>query len=140
MVVKEVVVVDPITLMDYGQGKVQWDEEARFFREAKRVVESTGIRLMLVTHPKKGSKGALEDMAGSATFGRAAQTVLWLEPHETKVADFPCSFGGKDAGEYNRTVIVQKCRNGSGERAKIGFWFEGSSFRFKECGIIPKDS
>jgi hypothetical protein len=135
---KQVVCIDPITLMEYGQGKVQWDEEARFFREAKRVTEKTGIRLMLVTHPKKGSKGQLEDMAGSASFGRAAQTVLWLDPHEAQVADFKNSMGTVN-GEYNRTVTIQKCRNSHGERQKIGFWFEGTSFRFTEKGIIPRD-
>jgi hypothetical protein len=76
-------------------------------------------------------------MAGSASFGRAAQTVLWLEPHDVKAQMFSTGMG-MAAQDYNRTIAISKCRNAGGERKKIAFWFEGTSFRFTERGMVDK--
>lgn len=132
----EIAIIDPITLADMTGGNQQWQEEARFMREAKRIAEDSGMRLILVTHPRKGAQtNTTDDLSGAAAYGRAAQTVLWIMPHELKEGTFGTTVGSFDA-QYNRTVKISKARNSSGERENIAFMFDGSTFRFKELGII----
>ena len=134
----EIIAIDPVTMAALGRDS--WLEDAAFMAQAKAAVRSTGARLILVTHPRKGHKQAvgLDELAGGASYVRASHTILWLvrlePPRDLRVATAlgaaPCT-----VGHY---LWLGKCRNGKGGGLKIALNLDPATLRFKELGIIEK--
>ena len=68
--------IDPITAVEANAKP--WVADLKFLIRAKTAVRRTGARLILVTHPKKGRKGAIgmEELAGGGAYSRFSHTVL----------------------------------------------------------------
>jgi hypothetical protein len=119
-------------------GQRPWDSDHLFLTTAKRIITDAKASLILVTHPKKGAQGSgLDDLAGGATYQRFAQTVLWLEYVEAKEGFFKSS-AGLVSESYNRILQIRKARESKGQGLKIGFWFNGETFKSIERGVLEK--
>lgn len=79
-----IVCVDPITKADAGEKRFTADQD--FMHRMDQVACKYQCSIVLVTHPKAGSKGmrTMENCAGGTAFERFAHTMLWLEKHEKK--------------------------------------------------------
>lgn len=141
-----VIAIDPITAADSGEKP--WRSDSSFMLAVKPVLLKHGASLILVTHPKKGSKGqdAMDDLAGGAAFQRFAQTILWIEnPDEPRDLQVKPSEEGMSGAfpmsqvmTVNRIVKVLKSRNAPGLKKQLAYSFDGDSLRFTELGMIVK--
>ncbi len=139
----QIAIIDPITYAAFSDRP--WQDDKQFLWTVSAAVRRTGSRLIVVTHPRKGgsgiakSQGTLDDLAGGAAYPRHAQTVLWVQrkdpPEQVNVTRIGLSVG---SAEINRIVKIVKARNGKGQGTSLGFWFNGSTLRFKEEGAITK--
>lgn len=129
-----VIVVDPITA---AATEKPWVEDLKFLMEVKSTAVRFGCSIILVTHPKKGSKqSSLHDMAGGAAYQRFSQTVIWVQRlDKSKYQKIRTDYGTRSA-RINRIVQLHKTRNGMGAGLKIGFFFDGATLRSEERGIV----
>ncbi len=135
---KQIIIIDPVTGGEV-EGK-QWDADKAFMGRCKAALTRTGARLVLVTHPKLGTKQAgLDALAGGAAYGRFSQTVLWLVGHDPAQAVTVKTAMGTTGYESNATVRVVKARNGKGGGAKLAFTFDKQTLQFLEHGVIEND-
>ncbi len=116
--------------------------------EVKPILRRFGASLILVTHPRKGTKGTtstLDDLGGGAAYSRFSQTVLWLKQHKpAKEVTIKLGSNSDVAGVYpmtiservNRTLLVAKSRNGPGSGWSIAMNLQGGTLRFIERGIV----
>ena len=138
-----IIAVDPISMA--AANERPWVADSEFLAVCERTVESANVSLILVTHPRKGTKGGvgLDDLAGGAAYQRASDTILWLEYlKKTKTATASVKTGaGTDRrqAEINRIVHVCKARNGIGAHLAVGCWFDGRTLLLNERGVIVKD-
>lgn len=133
-----IIVVDPITAA-VSPGQRSWESEKLFLQRVKNTAKNHGSSVLFVTHPMKLiSQPDLSQLAGSASYGRASHTALWLESHKEKLAE--CRFDiGRQTVNYNRTLHILKSRNGKGQGCKIACYFDPQSLRIKEYGVILKE-
>lgn len=130
-----VIVVDPITLADNGAEK-PWEADKRFIARCGEAVEKYGSSLVLVSHPRKSNgltKGPpqMDDLAGGATYGRAAASIIWLGPSaEWENIELPQGIAPMPA---DRKIRILKSRNGIGTGKNIVYQFK--QFSFKELGL-----
>ncbi len=143
-----VIVIDPITLAEAGRDRFVGDEE--FMRRAKDAIEKHGASLVLVTHPAKGKRSgqtSLDDLAGGAVYGRAADAVLWIARHEDGKTVAVRAVSPDDDGvgalmpvtrieTIDRTVKILKARESRGGGWAIGYRFD--RLTFTEAGLIVK--
>ena len=131
-----VIALDPITIVE--RSEQPWIADQRFLVECKKAIRRYGASLILVTHPRKGSKGAvgLDDLAGGAAYQRFSQTVLWIE----KFAEPKDVTLKGDCGRFltsiNLSVHICKASNARGHGLRLGFNFEPATLQFAEQGII----
>lgn len=131
-----IIIVDPVTAA--ASGERPWLSDLRFMMSAKAAMRKHGASLIIVTHPRvgKGMKG-LDALAGGASYPRFAQTVLWLHLHDPPKNDQVRGLAGyPEQVHFNRTIRVNKARNGRGTGQDIAFYFSGKTLRFAEQGII----
>lgn len=139
-----IIAVDPITAVTPNEKP--WIADGKFVREVKQIVDQFECSVILVTHPKKGGKGAsmMEDMAGGAAYSRFSQTILWLEHHIPRkecTVQTNTAFGRTtDHIEADRTMKILKARNGDGTGMEMAFVFEGDKLSFNYCGVVVKDN
>lgn len=140
---KRIIIVDPVTMADTG--REPWIEDRQFITRTKDTAEQYGCSVVLVTHPRIGSKGApsLEHMAGGAAYARFPQSVLWLRRHEPPVDRLvtALTIGGwtpKQVVTANREVVVMKSRNATGAGHKIAYEFD-SNLTFSELGVVVEE-
>jgi hypothetical protein len=138
-----VVAVDPITMMTRGENP--WTADERFLFGAKRIIESTGSSLILITHPRKMQQGAnrnnlsMDDLAGGVAYSRFSQTLMLLLAHEPKESVVERQAGALRE-TYNRTMVVLKARNGKGaEGHRFAFVFDSKTLTLTEVGRIRKE-
>jgi len=133
-----VICVDPITAVPCVNGK-PWVEENVFLQRIKRAAVKYKCSMLLVTHPTKviGDRPDMASLAGSASYSRFAQSVLWLEWHEPKESRVQTSIGAVDY-EHNRTIHVLKARNGRGQGVRLAYTFEHKNLTMTEHGPIVK--
>jgi len=131
-----VIALDPITIVE--RVEEPWVADQRFLVECKKAIRRYGASLILVTHPRKGSKGAvgLDDLAGGAAYQRFSQAILWIE----KFAEPKDVTIKGDCGRYvtsiNLSVHICKASNARGHGLRLGFNFEGATLQFAEQGIV----
>jgi hypothetical protein len=139
----KIIAIDPITCADFSDKP--WKDDRAFIWRCQRALAFSGARLILVTHPRKGaggakSTGAMDDMAGGASYPRHAQTVLWVQrkdPAEpVEIVTRTLEVETVETVEVDRIVRIVKSRNGKGHGAAIGFDFCTKSLTFEEIGLI----
>lgn len=136
-----VVMLDPISQIDWGKGK-EYRAQEKFMRAITKVAAETGTSVVLFHHLKKRkaterTQYHMDDMGGSHYFARLAHTVLLLTAHEKKVSQVMIPGGCTLDREHNKTVYIEKARNGSGTGSKVAFSVSGPSFQ--EHGIIVRE-
>jgi hypothetical protein len=134
-----VLCIDPVTAA--SPDREPWIADQRFVTAVRKVLDKHGASMLVVTHPKNGSKGApgLETLAGGAAWSRFTDSVLWLTRHEDDhTVQIRNPFGGTDTVQANRTILVCKARHARGAGYRMGYWFDPRSLTFKELGITAK--
>ncbi len=136
---KRIIIIDPITAANAGKDRFLGDED--LVDEVKKMAVKYSASIVLVTHPKTGSKSqpGLDHLAGGAAYSRFSQCVLWVKAfREAKSVKVYADFGF-DNCYVNRSIYLAKTRNGIGQNLEIGFNFDGQTFRFAERGVIKGD-
>lgn len=133
------IVVDPITATK--PDTKQWIDDSDFLFGVKEVLEETGASLILTTHPRAGNIGkpGLHGMARSLNFSNFTQYVFWLINHQNKESFI--DYGGiVEPVRHNKTLFIEKTRNGSGNGRQIAVEFDESNLRFSEIGVILQET
>jgi KaiC/GvpD/RAD55 family RecA-like ATPase len=134
-----VLCIDPVTAA--SAEREPWVADQKFVTAVRKVLDKHGASMMVVTHPKNGSKGVpgMETLAGGAAWSRFTDSVLWLTRHEDDNAvQVRNPFGGCDTVMANRTIFVCKARHARGAGYRLGYWFDPKSLTFKELGVVTK--
>ena len=136
---RRIIALDPVTAA--VQTDKPWIADTKFLMAAKTAVRESGASLILVTHPKKGNRGAvgLDDLAGGAAYQRFAHCILWIERHKEPKDCTVKTTMGRMKMEINRTIHICKSRNGPGAGLQLAHKFDGSSLLFSEQGILVKE-
>ncbi len=131
--------VDPITAT--VQMPEPWLHDPQFINRVKRIARAHGVSIILITHGRKGAgpNVDVDSLAGSAAYGRFAQTVLWLECHEDKTVATRQACGTALL-TANRTLHILKARNGRGTGVRLACRFHSDSLTLSELGIIVRRS
>jgi len=136
----ELICIDPITAAA-GSAK-PWIDDLQFLMRAKTAIREHGSRLVLVTHPRKGRKGAvgMEELAGGFAYARFTHCVLWIEKHVPPKTSRARTRSGllPDEVQHSRTVNICKARNGTGSGLQLVYEFVPGNLRFEEYGILTK--
>lgn len=133
----EIIVVDPVTAIDAGESSYAADR--KFVSNVSEMISDYHARLILVTHPRGGTKGrmGLDDIAGARAFTRHTQCVLIISRvHPAK--EFICRTEmGQGNMECNRRLQIAKATYGKGTGCGIGLHL-GHDVQFVEQGVIMK--
>jgi KaiC/GvpD/RAD55 family RecA-like ATPase len=132
-----ILVIDPITLA--ATSDKPWLADLAFLVKAKSIIRRHRASLILVTHPKKDSKGTgLGDIAGGAAYSRFVHTVLFLQAFDPGSEQAVLVKGpiGAFHTTVNRILKIRKARNGRGTGVALGFNFRPESLCFVEEGPI----
>lgn len=135
---RRLIAIDPITMA--GRTAKPWVADLAFVKAAKKTGIDFGCSVLLVTHPTKDTlEPTLQNLAGGACYQRFVDCVITLQNHEPKESKVstPCGTAGM---EHNRTVRVEKARNGKGTGLSLAYEFNKDSLTIKELGIITKGS
>lgn len=143
---KRIIAIDPISLCDAGKDRFIADQD--FMGKVEQSVTRHGTSLILVTHPVKGAKGdaALGMTSGGAVYEREADTVIWIQRHDTDQwkrvkpshLDSPDGHYTHEAS-FNRTIKLLKTRNGRGNGWNLAYQFHGQSLTFEEIGVVQRE-
>lgn len=138
----ELVCIDPLSQIEFSQDGRDYSGQADFMRRLVSKAKATGIHVLLVAHLKKRSvrdnaPPVLDDIQGSALFGRVAQNAVALVRHDPAIESELFSIGVPFI-EHRLTAHVLKSRSGqSGQR--IAFDLSRNGPTFIEHGLIkPK--
>lgn len=130
-----VIVVDPITATTAAEKP--WVEDTKFHADVRATMAAHEAGILLVTHPKKGSKCVgLDDLAGGAVYQRLSQTILWLERHKAPrsvTVETACGRAGMD---IVHTLHIAKSRNGAGHGMGLAFKIDWPTIGIIEQGLI----
>jgi KaiC/GvpD/RAD55 family RecA-like ATPase len=130
-----VMIVDPVTAA--AASEKTWVADSKFVNDVKAIMRSHDASLLLVTHPKKGSKLAgLDDLAGGAVYQRLSQCILWLERYKTQKRVTVAGDCGRFAVDIDNALHICKARNGRGHGLSLGFKIDWPTLSFAEQGII----
>lgn len=130
--------IDPITAAQTTR-RDAWAEHNDFLQSVKQISVEYGCVVLLITHPTKTvCLLDLNQLAGSAAFGRFCQAAIWLEHTAGASSKVRMSCGTDDAA-HNRTLHILKTRNASGQGLQIAAEFSSASLTLHEIGIIVKD-
>ena len=133
---RRIIAVDPITAAT--RTTKPWIADLAFLKSAKKMAINYGCSVVLITHPTKDTlEPTLQNLAGGTAYQRFVDCVITLQNHETKESKVRASCGTGDI-EYNRTVRVEKARNGRGTGCRLAFEFSKDSLTLSELGIITK--
>lgn len=133
---RRIICIDPVTAATRtGQ---PWVSDLEFLRSIKKTATEYGCSILLVTHPQRGvTEPSRENLAGSAAYERFCETIITVANHDPKE-----SFVRTDVGtgelEHNRTVRIEKARNGRGTGCRLAYNFNSDSLTMRELGLIVK--
>jgi RecA-family ATPase len=138
-----VVFIDPIAQIDFGE-RQEWKGQADFMRQITGLSAHYESSIFLVAHTiKRGGKSGKtpltgEEIQGAAEIKRLSHTVLLLDVHEEVESSVWREGKNRHFVTHDRTVIVDKARNGTGRGNRLAFEMQGPAFR--EQGVIaPKE-
>lgn len=132
-----VVIVDPVTAGKVSQH--QFLDDAEFMFKVKTAARRHACSVILVTHPKTGTKKAvgMDSLAGGSAYPRFSHCVMWLEKLKQRTSAICKPF---DAPRINtaidRTLNVVKGRNATGAGLRVGFRFDPQTLRLAEQGVV----
>lgn len=132
----EVIGVDPITAA--AATSEPWKADQKFMFRVKDVLERTGARLILATHPRTGQAGkpGLSGAAGGAAYPRFSQSFLWLRnPGEVQRSTVVASSVPLNL-DHNRILEIRKARSGKGAGKNIAIDMDYKTLCFEEIGVI----
>jgi len=134
-----IIVIDPVTAV--MPARDVWVADSQFMFETKTIARHHGCSILLVTHPRKGTKSScgMDDLAGGAAFQRFSQTVLWLESFKKSKSFTVRASCGTSTVKCNRALHLFKCRNGRGTNAAIGMIWRGEALKLSEQGVIVSE-
>ncbi|KKU53558.1 MAG: hypothetical protein UX75_C0036G0033 [Candidatus Moranbacteria bacterium GW2011_GWE2_47_10] len=135
---KRVIFVDPLAQISFG-GFKRWEAEEAFVQEFCGIAADYKVSLVIISHTKKGNEDetlSVEDMQGSAAFGRLCQTSILIGATSEMVETDIKRPNDIEKVMSNRTVIIGAARNGAGTRSKLAFAVEPGSPLFAEIGYI----
>lgn len=134
-----IIVIDPVTAV--APVRDVWVADSEFMFRIKTIARENQCSILLVTHPRKGTKGCgMDELAGGAAFQRFSQTLLWLESFRDQKSFVVRMACGCMTIKCNRTIHLFKCRNGRGTGAAIAAIWSGQSLKLAEQGIIVKEA
>ena len=134
-----VLFIDPWTQIDFGD-RDSWVGEKDFIRRLSGVTTFAGVSVVVVAHTVKRPGKAVslpitgEDLQGAAELKRLTHTVLLLDAHEPREDDVYRIAGCHEKITHDRTLYIDKARNGSGGGSKFAFTMQGP--HFEELGTI----
>lgn len=137
-----VIAIDPVTAA--AATDKPWIEDLKFLMRVKTIVRQAEASLVLVTHPRKGSKSSsfMDDMSGGAAYPRFSQTVMWLDLHKPP-EDYAVQAHGWGITQQvhaNRSIKLTKTRNGKGGGYEIAMNLHGGTLRFEELGVVVDET
>ena len=134
-----IIIVDPVTAAETSDKP--WRDDLRFINDCKQAAGRHGCSVILITHPRKGSRigNTLDDLASGAAYQRFTQTVLWFEKHVPAKDVMLVTPMGNIGDKANRIVKILKARNGRGSGLSIAMDFSNQNLTFKELGVVKKD-
>lgn len=137
---KRVIVIDPVSAVSAGQAR--WTEDDDFMLGSEKIITAHGCSLILVTHPKKGTRTGPpsgHDMAGGAAYFKFSDSCVWLERQKKmKPVTVQHRLGGRTAISPKIIAYLQKTRNGRGAGKELAYLF-GSALKFAEQGEVVKE-
>lgn len=138
---KRVIFIDPLVQISFG-GFNRWEQEETFMQDLCGIAADYKVSLVIVSHTRKKNSDdsgelTVEDMQGSAAFGRLCHTSILLgSTHEMEEREIVRPGGEIEKVMSNRTCVVGAARNGSGSRSKLAFVVDPGSPVFKEIGYL----
>lgn len=133
---RRLIAIDPITAL--SRMAKPWIADPAFLKSIRKTSTNYGCSVILVTHPTKDTlEPTLQNLAGSAAYQRFVDCIITLQNHEPKESRVKTACGSTDM-EHNRTVGIEKARNGKGTGIRLAFEFSRDSLTLKELGIISK--
>jgi hypothetical protein len=136
-----IIFIDPLSQIDFS-GRDPWREESEFCRDLLGMSSDAGATVVLVAHTIKRlgaharMPAILEDLQGSAAFGRLCQTVLILDAHDLEKRTVYRIGGLLEDVQSNRTLLIAKARNGAGTRQRVAFLQRADAPVFEELGVV----
>lgn len=133
-----VIAVDPVTAA--AASEKAWVADTKFITAVKAIVRSYDCSLVLVTHPRKGSKLiGLDDLAGGASYQRLSQSILWLERCQTTERSVIMGPLGRYEADIKHKLHICKARNGRGHGMSLGYEVDWPTLSFQERGVVVDD-
>jgi len=133
---RRVVCIDPITAAT--RTKKPWEADADFIRSVKRTATEHGVSVVLISHPQKGeAEPTMHNLAGAAAYERFVDTIVTLHSHDPKES-LVAGCCGTSPITHNRTVRIDKSRNGPGTGYRLAFQFEKESLLMSEEGVVTR--
>ncbi len=126
---RRIIAIDPITAA--ARTDKPWVSDLTFLRSVKRTATEHGCSIILVTHPQRGvTEPTRENLAGSAAYERFSETIITLANHDPKESKIKTALGTTTI-EHNRTVRIEKARNGRGTGCRLAFSFCSDSLTLR---------
>ena len=133
-----IVVIDPISKLMGGSERNFEQEE--MIDSMQQIARASGLRILMVTHPRAGKPGQavtphLDNMQGSKAFERFTDGALWLQYHKQDNATVSIPTGRADV-KFNRTMHCLKVRDAAGTGDRIAFYQEPWTLCHAEQGEL----
>ncbi len=133
---KRIICVDPITAA--VRTAQPWVSDLAFLREVKKTTTEYGCSVVLVTHPQHGvSEPTRENLAGSAAYERFVESIIIIHAHDERESKIRTDVGTAN-DTHNRTVRIEKARNGKGTGCRLAYNFDSQSLTMRELGVIVR--
>jgi hypothetical protein len=133
---RRIICIDPVTAA--ARTGQPWVSDLEFLRSIKKTATEYGCSVLLVTHPQRGvTEPSRENLAGSAAYERFCETIITIANHEPKESLVRTAVGTGEL-EHNRTVRIEKARNGRGTGSRLAYNFDPDSLTMRELGLIVK--
>lgn len=134
---RRIIAIDPVTMAE--RTSKPWKADLSFVKAAKKTAMDYGCSILLITHPTKDTlEPTLQNLAGGAAYQRFVDCVVTLQNHEDKESKVKAPCGTAEL-QHNRTVRIEKARNGRGTGCRLAFEFSKDSLTLSELGIIMKN-
>jgi KaiC/GvpD/RAD55 family RecA-like ATPase len=125
-----VLVIDPITAI---ASREPWVDDLSLLIPAKAMLRRYGASLVMATHPDRSRK----NIARSEAYPRFTHTILTLNRHDRPLeAMVATESGNRLRGRFNRSLVIEKARNGRGTGVTLAYQWEGATLRFAESGLV----
>jgi len=133
---RRIICIDPVTAA--ARTGQPWVSDLEFLRSIKKTATEYGCSVLLVTHPQRGvTEPSRENLAGSAAYERFCETIITIANHEPKESLVRTAVGTGEL-EHNRTVRIEKARNGRGTGSRLAYNFDPETLTMREVGLIVK--